>query len=299
MSYNDTLTVTAPDVTPPTVTSIVDDRSGAAIIANLPVVYTITFSEDVNLSTITLVDFDNEGTASVTIGAIAEPTPGVVTVTPTSTGTLQLRIPIGAIIADPAGNNFVPPVVDDTIITVNAVTALAAGDIAFSAFQADNTGGEFAGDAFAFVLLTAVSAGTPIFFTDGGYRPDTNRFRTNENMVCWVAQTDLPAGSKIVFTAPGGTGAASNAQWFGINPATGAISATAALGLAGSGDNITALQNPTFGGTDLLNGTAIAQLTFGGATFSATFDVTSGNATTALAPGLIDGLTAISLAPNG
>jgi hypothetical protein len=297
VSDNDTVTVSDPDTSAPTVTSIVDDRSGAAINANLPVVYTITFSEDINFSTVSASDFDNAGTAAIAIGAIAEPSPGVVTVTvtPTSPGTLQLRIPGGAIIADTAGNNLVPPVTDDTVITVNAVTVLAPGDIAFSAYQADNAGGEFAGDAFAFVLLEPVVAGTAMFFTDNGYRTDTGTFRTNENMIRWVAQTDLSAGTKVVFVAPGGTGPASSATWTGVNPQTGVLLSTAAFGLAGGGDNITAIQNPTFGGSENLNGTAIAQITFGGTSFATTFTNASGNSHTALAPGLIDGLTAVSL----
>ncbi len=174
--------------------------------------------------------------------------------------------------------------------------AINPGDIAFSAFQADNTGGGFNGDAFEFVLLVPVTAGTTIYFTDNGYLTGSSTFRTNENLVRWVAQTDLPAGTIRTFTAPAGTGAASTAEWTGINPTTGAALAAAAFGLAGGGDNITALINPTFGGADALNGTAIAAITFGGATFAATFTTTSGNATTALAPGLTDGVNAVSLA---
>ncbi len=184
----------------------------------------------------------------------------------------------------------------------NDTTVLGPGDIAFTAFQADNSGGEFAGDAFAFVLLEPVVAGTAIFFTDNGYLTTTNAFRTNENMLRWVAQTDLSAGTKVVFIAPGGAGPNSTAEWSGITPATGAVLPTAAFGLAGGGDNIAAIQNPTFGGTDLLTGTALAQITFGGTTFALPFTgfqsngTTAINSHTALAPGLVDGLTAVSLA---
>jgi Ca2+-binding RTX toxin-like protein len=175
-------------------------------------------------------------------------------------------------------------------------TTLVAGDIAFTAVQADNTGGGFNGDAFEFLLLVPVTVGTTIFFTDNGYLTSTSAFRTNENLVRWVAQSDLPAGTVKTFLAPGGTGAASTAEWTGINPTTGATLTTAAMGLAGGGDNIHALQSPTFGGAELLNGTAIAAITWGGATFAATFTTASGNATTALAPGLTDGVNAVSIA---
>ena len=173
---------------------------------------------------------------------------------------------------------------------------IGVGEIAFVAAQADNSGGGFNGDAFQFVLLVPVTAGTTIFFTDNGYRTDTSTFRTNENMVRWVAQSDLPAGTVVTFLAPGGTGAASTAEWTGITPSSGATTATATLQLAGGGDNITAIIDPVFGGAEALTGTAIAAITFGGATFSATHTNTTGNATTALAPGLTDGVNAVSIA---
>src|SRR5262245_40085373 len=100
-------------------------------------------------------------------------------------------------------------------------TTLTAGDIALTAFQADNAGGA-GGDSFEFVLLVDVTAGTTIYFTDNGYKTDTSTFRTNENMIRWVAQTDLPAGTKKMFVDAGGSGGANSAEWTGINPATGA-----------------------------------------------------------------------------
>ncbi|NJM54781.1 MAG: hypothetical protein HC841_01585 [Verrucomicrobiae bacterium] len=151
--------------------------------------------------------------------------------------------------------------------------ALTAGSIAFTAVQSDNVGG-FNGDAFQFVLLTDVAAGTTIFFTDGGFRTDNNAFRTNENVVRWVAQSNLTAGTVITFTAPNGSGAASTPEWSGINTSTGAVLSTAGLSLSIDGDNITALINPTFGGTSALNGTAIAQILWGAAAFPATYTST-------------------------
>jgi hypothetical protein len=143
-----------------------------------------------------------------------------------------------------------------------APTVLNPGDIAFSAFQSDNTGGGFNGDAFEFVLLVPVTTGTTLYFTDSGYRTDSNTFRTNEGLVRWVAQTDLPAGTIVTFANPSGAGIASTAEWTGISTTTGATLATATIGLATGGDNITALINPSFGGTDALTGAAIAAITF-------------------------------------
>jgi hypothetical protein len=182
-----------------------------------------------------------------------------------------------------------------------APTVLNPGDIAFSAFQADNAGGGFNGDAFEFVLLVPVTAGTTIYFTDSGYLTTTNAFRTNEGLVRWIAQSDLAAGTVRTFLNPGGAGVASVPEWTGINPTTGATLTTATIGLATGGDNVTALIDPTFGGTDALNGTAIAAITFGGATFASPFTGLNGtggsvNSTTALPPGLTDGVNAISIA---
>jgi trimeric autotransporter adhesin len=175
-------------------------------------------------------------------------------------------------------------------------TFLQDGDIAFSAFQSDNSGGGFNGDAFEFVLLVPVETGTTIYFTNNGYLTNTNTFRTGESLIRWRAQSNLPAGSVITFTAPGGIGAANTPQWTGINPVGGTPFSTAAFGLDTGGDNITALISPTFSSTnDSLSGTPIAALTFGSATFPSPFTTTSGINTTGLPLGLVDGTTAVSV----
>ena len=174
-------------------------------------------------------------------------------------------------------------------------TTLIAGDIAFVAFQSDNSGGGANADFFQFVLLRAMGSGTTIYFTDNGFRTDSGLFRNNEDMVRWVAQTDLPAGTLISFSA--NTSFPSTAEWTGINDATGATLATASLALSAgnAGDNIFALVSPSFGGTDLLGGTAIAAITLGGSTFASTWTAASGNTHTALPPGLTDGVNAVSM----
>ena len=97
------------------------------------------------------------------------------------------------------------------------------------------------------------------------------------------------------FTAPATT-PASTAEWTGINPITGAALGSAAFALNTGGDSVIAIISPTFGGTDALTGTAIAAVTFGGSTFAATWLAPSGNAHTALPPGLTDGSNAVSIA---
>ncbi|MCX6878533.1 MAG: Ig-like domain-containing protein, partial [Verrucomicrobia bacterium] len=119
----DDTTLAVNDTIPPTLTSIVDDKSGATIAPNTLVTYTVTFSEGMDAGTVSDADFGNAGTAAVTIGTVTETTPGVFTVqaTPTSGGTLQLQVNAGAELKDIAGNALVTTsaILDDTTITVD------------------------------------------------------------------------------------------------------------------------------------------------------------------------------------
>ena len=102
---------------------IVDDQGGP-IPAGTPVTYTLTFSENMNPTSITAEDFENAGTSAITIHSVT----GIgkvytVSLTPGS-GTLQLRVKAGAGIADIYGNplDTASPVTDDTTLTVTAET---------------------------------------------------------------------------------------------------------------------------------------------------------------------------------
>jgi arylsulfatase A-like enzyme len=114
------------DSIPPTLASsdMVDDQSGGPIEVGSRVTYTVTFSEDINDSTVSAADFENAGTSVISFGTITKSTPGVFTVevTPTTTGTLQLSVPTTAAIEDLAGNalDSDPAILDDTTITVTA-----------------------------------------------------------------------------------------------------------------------------------------------------------------------------------
>ncbi|MFM8489415.1 MAG: Ig-like domain-containing protein, partial [Bacteroidota bacterium] len=241
VSDNDTITVSG-DNTPPTLISFVDDRSGAAINANLPIIYTVTFDEDIDAASVTASDFTNAGTATIQVGTISEPSPGVfsVTVTPRSSGTLRLQIPTWAIITDVAGNQLVPPVLDDTTITVNSVTTLTAGDIAFTGIQSDDP------DTFSFVLLKDVVNGTQIVFTDNLWNGTT--LATSENTLTLTLNSTgsgFSAGTHFVNTN-GGTAPAF--RIIGTSTSAGIVAGTMS-GLSTSGDSILAYQGsaPTSG----------------------------------------------------
>jgi hypothetical protein len=112
------------DNTDPTLatTDIVDDQSGGTVNRGTTVTYTLTFSEDMNHTTIDAADFGNNGTATFTLGAITEVSANVfqVQITPDSTGTLQLEVLDTAVIADAAGNllDVTDGIAADTSLTV-------------------------------------------------------------------------------------------------------------------------------------------------------------------------------------
>lgn len=88
------------------VVSAEDDIETYAVPTGSPVAYTITFSGDIDGSTVSADDFANAGSAPVTFGTISETAPGVLRLplTPTGAGTLHLKIPAGAFLADAVGN---------------------------------------------------------------------------------------------------------------------------------------------------------------------------------------------------
>jgi len=126
------ITVDEFDVTPPTLagSNITDDRNGGPVEENTAITYTFVFSEDMDAATVDASDFENAGTAPITIGAIVEISPGIFTVevTPTGTGTLRLQIRAGASLADSAGNPVATgsPIFDDTFLAVQAAPVPAA-----------------------------------------------------------------------------------------------------------------------------------------------------------------------------
>jgi len=124
-AIEDDTTITV-DNTAPTLASadIIDaDNEGNPVAANTTVQFTVIFSEDIDASTVTTADFGNAGSSTISISDISEPSAGVFTVdvTPTSVGTLQLRVNASAIITDALGNNLntTSAILDDTTITVN------------------------------------------------------------------------------------------------------------------------------------------------------------------------------------
>jgi hypothetical protein len=135
------------DMTPPTLTSIADDKTGGPVNIGTVVTYTVTFSEDIDASTVDATDFGNAGTATVSIGTVTETSPGVFTVqaTASASGTLRLRINAAAVIKDVAGNDLdtTSALLDDTTLTVRTpfeAWANAAGATGGSTGDPDGDG---------------------------------------------------------------------------------------------------------------------------------------------------------------
>lgn len=117
--------VIEPDNSVPTVLNIVDDKGGASIFDNDTVVYTITFSEPLNVSSVDVDDFENAGNPAATIKSVSATSNSAVfevTVSPASgDGTLQLQVKSTAVIHDLSGNALVttPLITDAEIISVS------------------------------------------------------------------------------------------------------------------------------------------------------------------------------------
>ena len=144
------------DTTAPNLVSITDNFSGVPFNIGQTITYTVTFDEDIDAASVSAADFNNNGTALITIGAITEtsPTSGVFTVavTATSPGTLRLRIPVGAVIEDLAMNDLVVPVEDDTTITVRNAYQTWALTNAISSAPGQDKDGDGVNNAIEFLL---------------------------------------------------------------------------------------------------------------------------------------------------
>ncbi|MCE2809848.1 MAG: Ig-like domain-containing protein [Planctomycetaceae bacterium] len=192
---DDTLTV---DAVAPTVTNITNNSTGT-LFAESAVTYTITFSEAIDVSTLSISDFSNAGTATVVLGAITQVSPSVYTlvVTPTSGGTLRLQLPVGAVVKDIAGNNAIVPLQDDEELTVTPVTPLGPGDIVLLGY---NTAGS-PNDSFVIMTLKELVGGTRFIVNDNEVASDGGSsfadLNEAEALFTVKAGQTIPAGTII------------------------------------------------------------------------------------------------------
>ncbi len=142
----------------------------------------------------------------------------------------------------------------------NAQTSFAVGDLLFTGYDASyGTNNASAADRFSFILLTNISNGTIIYFTDRGFfNPSWQASGTSEGTIKWVSGSALSAGTEVYimgYTASvGGTANGTVTQVLGGNTISG-------LNLSTSGDQLIAFQNAT--GDPTASATYVAGLHWG------------------------------------
>ncbi|MEM1368596.1 MAG: hypothetical protein AAGG02_11375 [Cyanobacteria bacterium P01_H01_bin.15] len=142
-------------------------------------------------------------------------------------------------------------------------STLAAGDIAIISVNSDDS------DSFNFVLLTDITAGTEIFFTDNGVLGDGS-FRTNEGILEYTAPNALTAGTVIEFTGVSGDFSSESGSFL----------------LSTSGDQVIAYQGTV----------AVPTFIFAVQTNSAEFQIGSDASNQSdLPPGLTEGIHAVAV----
>jgi hypothetical protein len=186
----------------------------------------------------------------------------------------SLEIAAGAIV-DAKGNAFAGLDTAHAIDfhTASAATTLVAGDIAFVGYNTD--GGT---DAFAFVLLKDINAGTSVRFTDKEWTGTA--FNTGESDLLWTASSNLSAGTIVTIQPDSGTPLASS----------GALTGSGG-GLSKSGEQLFA-----FTGTVAAPGTFLAAIGMGsgnGGLVTAGADL---SATSFVPAGLSLGVNAVNFA---
>ncbi|WP_417368168.1 T9SS type A sorting domain-containing protein [Flavobacterium beibuense] len=140
----------------------------------------------------------------------------------------------------------------------NSQTTLSAGDILFTGF--DSTYLSSAGDAYSFVLLTDITNGTQISFTDRGYFGGSTWQGTGstESSVTWTAGTDLSLGTQIyikglaasVYDPSGGTYTPNGTVVLSEGSSSNGLS------LSNVGDQISAFQ----GGSGSVTGSGVTMI---------------------------------------
>lgn len=137
-----------------------------------------------------------------------------------------------------------------TTATVSFSQVLTAGNIVFTGYNA--TPNTPQSDAFSFVLLVNIPAGTVINFTDNAWGND-GQFRNLEQTVTWTSGSAMVAGREVTISGPpAGTATAVVKLWVsdgGTPPNPGTCSGSM-LSLSVNGDQVIAYQgtaaSPTF-----------------------------------------------------
>lgn len=169
-------------------------------------------------------------------------------------------------------------------ITYICEAQFALGDIAFSAYNADTTGGGVS-DAFTFVLLRDVSSGEQISFTENGWFA-VGGFRVAENTCTLTFGANYFSGTQIVISAI-------PFQALDENGVSAGTLSGAAFSLASGGDQIFAYDPANVPSAGDESG-FVAAIHMNGA-----WDADATSSTTSAKPSVFtDGVNSISISPE-
>jgi len=137
---------TAPTLDP---ADIADDTGGSVGVYN-PVTYTLTFSEEIDTTTVTTGNLSNASSSAIVIDSITQTSANVfeVIVTPTTTGSLQLRV--ASSVSDWAGLSLAADVDDGNTITVGSDSVAPTATVANSLVSPLTGVGSTVGYTFTF-----------------------------------------------------------------------------------------------------------------------------------------------------
>jgi hypothetical protein len=195
---------------PPIVTSIAEADADNTVAAGVALNYTVTFDQDIDASTVTVADFLNAGTASLTVNSVTQASARVFTVnvTPTTTGSLTLRVDKDAAgnIADITNNPMAASFNDNDTLTVipfnTAPTLNPAATQPLTGIVEDVTSFLNTGTTVAALLGTAVTdpdtgaqqgvAVTGVDATNGNWQYSI------DNGNSWISFTPTPTNARLL-----------------------------------------------------------------------------------------------------
>jgi hypothetical protein len=177
-----------------------------------------------------------------------------------------------------------------------AQTTLVAGDILFTSYSGIAATGT--ADTFSFVILTPITTGTVIYFTERGYQGGPwQASGTTEGTISWTSGSALAIGQEVEIAGYGASAAKVNGTPNGTVALVAGGNAISGLSLSNAGDQLIAFQggagDPTSGSAVFICGinwalscgtTSLAGWNGAGCTY--------GPQTSSMPPGLTGGINA-------
>lgn len=192
-----------------------------------------------------------------------------------------------------------------SVTVIKAQTTLVPGDILFTSYNGIPSGG-VAPDTFSFVILTPITAGTVIYFTERGYQGGSTwqASGTTEGTISWTSGSALAIGKEVTIAGIGASAARVDGVANGNVAIVSGGNVTTGLSLSNAGDQVLAFQgaggNPASGAAVFITGINWALSC--GTTTDASWNgagCTYGPQTSLLPSGLTGGTTALLMGTAG